>query len=391
MKITIKLSNFIWYLAILPFLFPSGFAEYFPAYKNFRVTILGIATVIIIAREIYLLARKRGKVVFSMPLVSILLYHVFLLVITISIQESITQGLQKIFLAPALCILLDEGCRTDLKNIINVICNLLVIILMLNLFVFNQWFFPGFFLVSNHVTFIGHVQVAAEIGILGILVAYIEYTYSFQKNKSVFLAILSLLTMIYSETAGSYLGIIIVIVFFLFGKIKEIKKIVCQHECALFVVLTTLSIITINIQSLPIFTKYGTIITTFSSGRTYIWKQGLNLFRMKPAFGYGAYGVLIKVFWSKSGFNYAHSTLLQLLLDGGITLAVLFFITVILYIRSEDKRLNNRNVKYTSHVLLFAFLSIGVFESLTEYYYLFMFLSVLPYLYQLDDANEKIA
>lgn len=227
----------------------------------------------------------------------------------------------------------------------------------------------------------------SSLGIFAILVAYLEYIYGFHKNKSIYLAILALLTMIYSKTAASYLGIIIIVVLLLFSNVKGIKRLICCQECTLFILLIVFSVIAITIQSTPLFTRYSTIITALLNGRNYIWEQGLNLFRMKPAFGYGAYGVLIKVFWSKSGFNYAHSTLLQLLLDGGITLAVFFFMTVILYIRSEDKRLNNRNVKYTSHVLLFAFLSIGVFESLTEYYYLFMFLSILPYLYQLDDAN----
>lgn len=394
MMIKKRPSNIVWYIAILPFLFPAGFAEYFPSYKIFRVAILGIATAIIIVREISLLALKKGKMAVSTPLISIILYHVVLLMITISTQGSITQGLQKIFIAPALCILLDEGCRTDLKDVINVICNLLILIFALNLVVFNQWIFPRYFLVSNHIMFIGHVQVAAEIGILGILVAYIEYNYGIHKYKSIILIILSLMTMIYSETSGSYLGVFLIAVFLILKKIEWVKKFICRHECALFVALTLISIIVINIQSTPIYKKYGAIITTISSGRTFVWEQGLNLFKAKPVFGYGAYGVLIKVFWSAwsdniSGFNYAHSTILQLLLDGGIVLAAIFFIMVILHIQSEDKRLRNANVKYISHVLLLVFLFIGVFESLTEHYYIFMFLSILPFLDKID-KDKKI-
>ena len=396
MKIKIRPSNIVWYIAILPFLFPAGFAEYFPTYKKFRVTILGIATAIIIVRYIFLLALKKGKMAVSMPLISIILYHVVLLMITISTQGSITQGLQKIFIAPALCILLDECCRTGLKDVINVICNLLIPIFALNLVVFNQWIFPSYFLVSNHIMFIGHVQVAAEIGILGILVAYIEYNYGIHKYKSIILVILSLMTMIYSETSGSYLGVFLIAAFLILKKIDGVKKIICRHECALFVALTVISIIVINIQSTPIYKKYGVIITNLSNGRTFIWKQGLNLFNVKPVFGYGAYGVLIKVFWSawsdnNLGFNYAHSTILQLLLDGGIVLASIFFIMVILYIQSEDKRLRNANIKYISHVLLLVFLFIGVFESLTEYYYIFMFLSILPFLYKIDKDKKLCA
>lgn len=145
MKIKIRTSNIVWYLALLPFLFPTGFAEYCIAYKKFRVTILGIATLIIILREIYLLARKKGRLPISEPFFFVVLYHLVLLIITLFEQGTVTQGLQKIFITPALCILLDEGCRTDFKNIINVLCNILIGIFALNLFVFNQWFFPRYF------------------------------------------------------------------------------------------------------------------------------------------------------------------------------------------------------------------------------------------------------
>jgi O-antigen ligase len=162
----------------------------------------------------------------------------------------------------------------------------------------------------------------------------------------------------------------------------------------LFILLCIVSVIAISISRIPLFKKYSSVITALSNGRTFIWEQGLNLFSKRPVFGYGAYGVLIKVFWSawsdnKLGFNYAHSTLLQLLLDGGIALAVIFFVTIILYIRSEDRSLKNTDVKYFSHILLLAFFTIGIFESITEYYYLFMFLPILPYLYKLDETNSK--
>lgn len=394
MKIKIKTSNIVWYIALLPFLFPAGFAEYFPSYKNFRVTILGIATVIIIAREIYLLARKRGKMAISMPLISVILYHVALLVITLSAQGTITQGLQKIFIAPALCILMDEGCRTNLKDVINVICNLLILVCVLNIFVFNQWMFPEYFLVSNHIIFIGHVQIASEIGIFGILAAFIEYSNGIHKYKSIVLTALSLLTMLYSGTVASYIGIGIIAVSYLLKNIRSFKRFICNHECMLFILLCIVSAVIINTPRIRPFKKYSAIITALSNGRTFIWEQGLNLFSKKPLFGYGAYGVLIKVFWSawsdnKLGFNYAHSTLLQLLLDGGIVLTAIFFISIILYIKSEDCNLKNADVKYFSHILLLTFFTIGIFESITEYYYLFMLLSVLPYLYKVEGTSSK--
>jgi hypothetical protein len=233
MRIKVKTSNIIWYLALLPFLFPTGYAEYFPSYKNFRVAILAIATIIILSRELYVFVRKRGKVPISIPLLSIILYHVVLLIITIFTQGTITQGLQKIFIVPALCILIDEGCRTNLKDVINAVCNLLTLVFVLNLFVFNQWFFPEYFLVSNHIILIGHVQIASEIGVFGILAAYIEYSNGIHKHKSILLATLSLLTMLYSETVASYIGVGIIAVSYLLKNARRFKRFICNHECIL--------------------------------------------------------------------------------------------------------------------------------------------------------------
>lgn len=385
MKVTNKVSNVLWYLAILPFLFPFGFADYFFAYKEFRVLLLGIATIAIIAREVYLIIANQGKMQISKPLLAILVYHVALLIITLCIQGNITQGIQKIFVTPALCFLLDEGCKKNNECIINVICDLLIVDFVLNLFVFNQWFVPKYFLIDNHVMFIGHIQTAAEICILGLFVAYIEYSYGIYKKKSVILALLSVSTMIYSQTAASFLGLVVIAIFLVLGNFDGIKRFINNHEYVVLIIVLLVSIVMINITKTPLYKKYGSIITTSLSGRTFIWDVGLNLFQAKPIFGYGAYGVLIKVFWSawsknNLGFNYAHSTILQLLLDGGVVLASIFIFTVALYVKSADKKLKNNNIKYMSHILLLAFLSVGMVESLTEYYYIFIFLSIMLHL-----------
>lgn len=392
MKVTNKVSNVLWYLAILPFLFPFGFADYFLAYKEFRVLLLGIATIAIIAREVYLIIANQGKMQISKPLLAVLVYHVALLVITLCIQGNITQGIQKIFVTPALCFLLDEGCKKNNECIINVICDLLIVDFVLNLFVFNQWFVPKYFLIDNHdnhLMFIGHVQTAAEVGILGLFIAYIEYSYGVYKKKSVILALLSVSTMIYSQTAASFIGLVIIAIFLVLSNFDEIKQFINNHEYVVLIIVLLVSIVMINITKTPLYKRYGSIITTSLSGRPFIWDVGLKLFQAKPIFGYGAYGVLIKVFWSawdknNLGFNYAHSTILQLLLDGGVVLASIFIFTVASYVKFADKKMRNNNIKYMSHILLLAFLSVGMVESLTEYYYIFIFLSIMLHLNEVD-------
>lgn len=392
MKIKINTSNFIWYLALVPFLFPKGFAVYFSSYKAFSVLILGIATFIILARELVIGAYSHWTIELNAPLMLILLYHIVLLVITISVQGTITEGLQKIFVAPTVCLLLAEGGRRNLFNIIDVTCNILIIEFLLNILVFNQWLFPSYFLVNNHITFIGHVQVAAEIGLLGILIAYAEYKHGMHKVKATLLIVLSFITMIYSKTGASYASIALITVLLLIGKVVQIKEFTVRHIKLITAIVIALTFMWINVDYISIFSRFHNALVLFLNGRTFIWDQGIELFKKKPLFGYGAYGAEIRPFWVQwtnngIGFNYAHNTILQLLLDGGIVLMTMFIIVLFAYLQHTQKHTKDHNIQYVIYVLFITFLFVGQFESITEYYYFFMFLSLIPYMRELEGES----
>lgn len=381
----INKKNIIWYFALVPFLFPKGFSEYFYGYKKFGVFILGIAIVIILTRELFIVSLSNWMIKLYVPLVMILLYHITLLVITLAKQGTITEGLQKIFAVPVICLLLTEGGRRRLFNIIDVTCNILIVEFLLNLLVFNQWLFPTYFLVDRHITFIGHVQVSAEIGILGLLIAYAELKYRVYKAKPIVLIILSFITMIYSRTVASYVSIILIVIFLLLENILLVKSFIVKHVKLITVIFIVLTVMWINIDNIPVFSRFHSSIVHYTSGRTFIWDKGIELFREKPFWGYGAYGALIKPFWVQYtnggiGFNYAHNTILQLLLDGGIVLTIIFIIMLFVYLYYVDKFINDCNTKYIIYVLFITFLFVGQFESITEYYYFYMFLSLIPYM-----------
>ena len=385
-------SNFIWYLTLVPFLFPKGFAEYFSSYKAFSVLILGIATSIILARELYIGIYYHWYIMSNVPFMLTLLYHIVLLVITISVQGKITEGLQKIFIAPVVCLLLAEGGKRNLFNIIDAICNILIIEFLLNILIFNQWLFPSYFLVNNHITFIGHVQVAAEIGTLGLLIAYAEYRHGMHKAKATLLIVLSFITMIYSKTATSYASIALITVLLLIGKVVQIKEFTVRHIQLITAILIALTFMWINVDNISIFSRFHNALVRYSNGRTFIWDQGIELFKEKPFFGYGAYGAKIRPFWVQwtnngIGFNYAHNTILQLLLDGGIVLTTMFIIVIFTYLHHTQNNIKDHNIKYAIYVLFITLLFIGQFESITENYYFFMFLSLIPYMGELEGES----
>lgn len=394
MKLSIKIYNFIWYLALLPFLFPSGFSEYSEVYKNFRVGLLLISATIILIREFILFLKKKGKIHAQQGLIYILLYHSILLICTLVKQGNITEGLQKIFIVPAMCILMDESCDRNLGTIIDVICNILIIILFLNITLFSQFVFPNYFLVDHHIMFIGHVQTAAEISILGLLIGYLGAIY-FKKKKYYLLIVLCFITMIYSKTAASFLAIFLILVLLILKNIKTTKIIICKYCNVLTALIIIFSFVLINANQFSFFKNNQLLLNNLTNGRFFIWSEGQKLFTSSPIIGYGAYGVLIKVFWSqwstnKLGFNYAHSTILQLLLDGGVILMLCFLAILFSYLYTEVKANKNMNTKYIVHSLFIIFLTVGMFESLTEYYYIFIFLTILPYVFKLDRLSSEV-
>lgn len=381
MKKSINLLNIFWYIEAISFLFPSGFASYFLEYKKFETIILFFALLLAILRLFYVIGTGH-RVKFNTVIVLVLLYHLALLIITLHIQGSITEGFNKIFSVPVICLLLNYDCKNNTKNVINAFSKVLIIIFLLNVLVFNQWFFKSYFLVDNHIIFIGHVQIASELGILGILIAYAESKVNSSKFNGILLLALSIITMLYSKTSASYLVLSILIIAWIFKKNTFIRNIVNKYTglIVLFLMLigTYLVFNDWTKEDLDTFR----LVTNLTSGRTYVWLDGVRLFRQSPLIGYGAYGFKIVTFWSQwinggTGMSYAHSTLLQLLLDGGIILASIFVVMIFIVIKKEKNSMVNDECKYLSYVLLIAFLVVGLFESLTEYCYIFIFLLLM--------------
>lgn len=382
MKKSINLLNIFWYIEAIAFLFPSGFGIYFPEYKKIETIILFFALVLGGLRIFYGAIISNHKMVFNVVIGLVLLYHLTLLIITLCIQGSVSEGFKKIFSVPIICLLLSYDCKSSMRNVINAFSKVLIIIFLLNVLVFNQWFFKSYFLVDNHIIFIGHVQIASELGTLGILIAYAESKVNSSKFNGILLLALSIITMLYSKTSASYLVLSILIIAWIFKKNTFIRDVVNKYTglIVLFLILigTYLVFNDWTKEDLDTFR----LVTNLTSGRTYVWLDGVRLFRQSPLIGYGAYGFKIVTFWSQwtnggVGMSYAHSTLLQLLLDGGIILASIFIIMIFVVIKKEKNNMVNNDCKYLSYVLLIAFLAVGLFESLTEYCYIFIFLLLM--------------
>ena len=261
--------------------------------------------------------------------------------------------------------------------------NILSIFFVLNITLFNPLIWPQYFSpMTNHIMFLGHVQVGAQLGMLGVLLAYIEYKI-FDSNKKRFFSqiFFSLVTMFTSYTSAAYIAMIFLIVFWLLNKTRFYRIFTLKGQIYVWAYLVINCILFYIVYK----GRLGIEFAGFSlNGRGFIWSKALESFFKSPIYGYGAHGVLIKVFWSSwigdgQGMNYMHNQMLQVLNDGGIILLIPF----IVFLFSATKRINkisDKNIRFWIASFTLIILIIMLFESTMEYFYIFYILCMLAYL-----------
>lgn len=373
------------YFLLIPFFYPRGFSVYFPIYTLFFTIWLYLSEAAILLLLIWLIGSNRSKVNYGTIVMA--LYYIVFLAITLIVQGGISEGLQKLFSAPSLCLLCALLLEIWPEKVIKCVSNILIFVFLLNLIPFNPLLWSEYFQVGQNLLFLGHVQVAAQMGVLAIFLSYLEYIAG-KRRKAAVLVVLSLLTMLMSHTAASYVSILF---FFLAYWISR-----CKNKSMLYKFLRSDVIIIIflicNVIIFAVVSNFNGATELFirglTNGRTFIWSQALALMKNHWLIGYGAYGVLIKVFFSPTGMNYAHNEILQRLLDGGIVLSVLFIIMISSHAKNIRK-VRNENLYYWGHFAFALMLVLMLFESVTEYYYFFMLLTILSYLPRIEEHQRK--
>lgn len=379
MKIKINRKNFKWYLILFPFLHPRGFSEYFPIYKNIMTIWLYIAVFGIVTYFIFSLGN--GKVKVTASFFCVLLYFGVMLTETLLLQGKLGEGLQKMFATPALCMFFILVHNRSMRYIIDVIANILLFNSFLNCIVFNPMtlrYLMGNEYIEN-LSFIGHVQICAQIGTLGIMVAYLIIRFGDLK-KGIVLILLSLMTMLISAAIASYVAIIIIVVAYLFYNFGEKAYFARISPKFIFLAGTVLQILVI-----PVVIYYRIDF----QARYYVWFNAISQLPGHFLTGFGVYGVLIWTFWMEwtgsSGMNYAHNEVLQILLDGGIILLLCYVLMVTSLLKKYSSNIDSKT-RYWVNCLLLVFLIDGICESVTEYNFFYIFLLIISFLPKIHDS-----
>lgn len=379
-----KKSNFLQilsvYLILIPFFYPSGFSESNIIYKRVQLILIVISVSLVVLKLIVAFCSR--KVDIPKCLFVLILYYLILIVETVMQSTSPSlQGIQKLFVAPFVSIYLIIGFRRDRDLILQALKKIMLFIFVLNTTIFNPLIFKNLAVqFGYHVNFLGHVQISSTLGIVGLLVAFLLYKNNGNvwKLEDQFLVIFSSLTMIISGTMASLLSLLIIFLGYLFSKSAWFERFLSM-DSRKFVLLYLFADFLLMWFA---FDNNGDLFLgrniTFSA-RTFIWRDIFTLLRDHWKTGYGAYGIFFKMFWTEDtslGMNYAHNEILQIMLDGGVVLLIVFLLMLFSYL-SRLKYLKTWSFKYVANLFLSSMLFIMLFESVTEYVYFFVFITLL--------------
>ena len=359
------------YLILLPFLYPRGFSEYSTLYKGVFDVLLLFAMAAIFMWVLFDIVHRGFQ--FRLSACAAVAYYVLLICITLLSKKGFGEGLQKMFSTPVLYLFCFMQIRRDSKRFLEILANILLVILALNVTLFTSSVMDKLVGIY-HVNFLGHVQVSAQYGILGVFVAYLRLKLQPALGlKDILLLCVSLLSVLLAQTTVGYLVLVILAlgaIITSIGKFQKSKKLLLADSRMFLAGYLILSVFLL----LFAVTKIDVAIkNTFLAlnGRTIVWRDALQLVLERPIFGYGAFGVLITTFWSE-GMNYAHSDFIQHLLDGGIVLTVAFYGLLYIFL-SYGKWFRDKQLKAFTNICLVAMFVVMLLESATEYFYIHIF------------------
>lgn len=379
----ISLGNIFNYFIIIAFLFPRGYAEFNLVYKNIFTYFTWGATILIW----FQLLLVHNKELTRKNTFLIMTYFIITIITTILIRGVKINGFQKLFAYPSIFLFIICKMKENPKRILNIINNVMLI-----LFVLNQFILRSFFSQQYHITFLGHVQMISQLGVLAIFCALIYWMlYHNKKKRTIFLVLISLFTMITTDASSAVLSAIILCIFGILYKFGIYRFLTCDTKkyvirgIVLSIVVVCLSVVNNLI--------YNNVISFFDfSGRSFVWRDALFKIKSKIWLGYGIGGTLLSVFWNQwfnsVGFDYAHNQILQNLLDGGIVGFIAFWYMV-LFCCKNIKNIKNQKYRVLVNAILIIFSIIMIFESTSFYCYMFMFLAIVYVLPNITDKVDK--
>lgn len=364
MKLKVSINKLYYLFVVSAFLFPRGFSEISQLYHEVAALIVWIAVALIFVKECL---SKVMNIKFNLCECLIALYFVLAFIITFLSRGIISSGLQQIFAVPVLCIFIISNMRKQPKILLEVF----IFVFTIN-FILNAIFTIIKFKFGEHLTFLGHVQVISQLGVTAIFISVLYWLlFRANKRKVKILIIITLLTMFTTDADSAVLSAVALCISYITYKWKLYHLFDFRTEFYLAGMLI-LNLLIVYMTSI----NRNIIPNLDFSGRRFVWESALLNITKSFWFGYGIDGVLLKTFWTKVGFNYAHNQILQNMIDGGIVLTIAFWVMIVAFI-SRIRFIEKKQYRVLANAALLTLFFIMIFDSTTLYCYMYIILAIV--------------
>ena len=275
------------YYIFISFLFPRGYISLNNTYKIFS-TMLIWSSVLLILIYIGIKNIKKGglnrKLIIEKNYINIIFYFILVILITIIRRGELT-GLQQLIAYPSICIFTISFGKKNLKILLNCVNNIMLILFILNILM-NKLFF----IEQYHITFLGHVQMISQIGVLAVFTVMLyDILYNEKKIRKNIIIILVGITLIITDASLALMTAILLIVLFIVSKTRFNKVLLLDSK--IYIVLGIIFSIVIVLISICNNVYNNNYISWLDfSGRSFVWKDALTKIFMNPLLGYGLYG-----------------------------------------------------------------------------------------------------
>lgn len=289
-----------------------------------------------------------------------------------------------------IALLILQICRYDLIRLIRVLrvyLEILIIINLIYIILYPTGAYEGD-VYSYYNWFLGYKSSLQCYMVPCICLEWLDSCYSKKSIRFITMLFIGVTETILSHNAMLSMGMIILTLFIVF-RLYELKPLRSGYLYIVIVILVNvifvffialLGKLSIFQALLDIFNK----TMTLSSRASVIWPKTLQMIADNPVFGHGVY--LAKSYdriFGKAGFSHAHNQFLQVLLDGGVFLLVIFF-GWLLYVcrrlgRNKDLRSSKIFVFFLFEILLMATVEVYIFGPTYFATWLVLYLSMYTY------------
>jgi len=232
---------------------------------------------------------------------------------------------------------------------------------------------------------------------LSALIVFIAYMYTIDNNKKILISIIGIITTILLLKTGARTPTIIgcfLIMFMLYSKRKELfeitKKYIIKYKTKAKIILPILIIIAIYLilNSAFIQKMVNLSAQTFDSGRAMLREAELNYF-LKSNIKNILFGNSLNTIYTVNQLTigariWCHNDFMQILLQFGVLMLLVYMYSYIKFIKHQKKELNNKKTKIIFYIITILFLFVSFYNGL---FFFPRFTIIIPLLYILIKEN----